>query len=652
MSRADLFAEVLEGRHADLLEDDVALLSVVGRLQASAPAAAGARPGFRAELRSRLLDEAAIAAEAPRDNVVRIDSRFTKSWSRRHRGLIALGGVAAGIVSIAGVSVAASHSLPGSPFYSVKRGTESVQFALAGSDEARGKLELGFARTRLHEIDRLTQHGAAFGIAPTTGPQAAGGDTVLAESTSSKVVGLFADMDSEAAKGSFLLARSFRNHPRPGPMRAVQQFAMDQARGLTQIQSRLDGPALTKAHHSLAWAKTVVAQSTAVLASCTPTTCPPSSAVGLHGPLDPDTAPGAPQPVISPAPSASPAAPVRTAPIPATTPPVPSLAPVPSAAPSGAPSAAPSAPAVAPVAPVDPTGAPTAAPTGDPAQPTDPAPPTTDPAPPTTDPAPPTTDPAPPTTDPAPPTTDPAPPTTDPAPPTTDPAPPTTDPAPPTTDPAPPTTDPAPPTTTEPAPPTTTEPAPPTTDPAPPTTTEPAPPTTEPAPPTTAPPTTDPAPPTTAPPTTEPAPPTTEPAPSEAPVTPTPTATDQPTPEPTSTAATTTDAPTVLLVDAPPTEAPPTEAPPTDTPSADTPPAATDDQTSPSVQPVDSPPSAAPVDATPPTDNPPATDPGVVTGSSPTRTTSKAVAAAHALVSSPARAGPVSQHSPAPPDSG
>ncbi len=89
---------------------------------------------------------------------------------------------------------------------------------------------------------------------------------MLAESTSSKVVGLFADMDSEAAKGSFLLARSFRDNPRPGPMLAVQKFAMSQAAGLAEIKGRLDGTALNKATKSLAWAKTVVAQSTAVLA--------------------------------------------------------------------------------------------------------------------------------------------------------------------------------------------------------------------------------------------------------------------------------------------------------------------------------------------------------------------------------------------------
>jgi hypothetical protein len=59
------------------------------------------------------------------------------------------------VTSVAGVGVAAARSLPGNPFYDVKRATENVQLWLASGPAAKGERHLEFARTRLAEARAL-----------------------------------------------------------------------------------------------------------------------------------------------------------------------------------------------------------------------------------------------------------------------------------------------------------------------------------------------------------------------------------------------------------------------------------------------------------------------------------------------------------------
>lgn len=67
--------------------------------------------------------------------------------------------VLTGVVALAvlggGVEVAAQRSLPGQPFYGLKRATESVQLHLSGGATAQAEQRLDQARTRLAEIKAL-----------------------------------------------------------------------------------------------------------------------------------------------------------------------------------------------------------------------------------------------------------------------------------------------------------------------------------------------------------------------------------------------------------------------------------------------------------------------------------------------------------------
>jgi hypothetical protein len=61
-------------------------------------------------------------------------------------------GLSAAAVAASGVGVAAHRSLPGEPFYAVKRATESVQLHLAGGGVSGAKERLAIAHTRMAEI--------------------------------------------------------------------------------------------------------------------------------------------------------------------------------------------------------------------------------------------------------------------------------------------------------------------------------------------------------------------------------------------------------------------------------------------------------------------------------------------------------------------
>lgn len=104
---------------------------------------AGARapePGF-----ARVFEERLRAA--------RVVRRIEPRRQSRGPGLATLA-AAACIVLVAGVLFSASRSLPGDALYGVKRASETAQVGLA-SGPAEARLRLGFAQTRLEEVEGL-----------------------------------------------------------------------------------------------------------------------------------------------------------------------------------------------------------------------------------------------------------------------------------------------------------------------------------------------------------------------------------------------------------------------------------------------------------------------------------------------------------------
>lgn len=107
----------------------------------------------RLAMRQRLVAAANLqAAELPTPGIT---ARAKSAGHRVTRRTSALVGSVAIITSFSGVGVAAAHSLPGSPFYDLKRATEKVQLWLASGAAAKGERHLDFARERLDEAQAL-----------------------------------------------------------------------------------------------------------------------------------------------------------------------------------------------------------------------------------------------------------------------------------------------------------------------------------------------------------------------------------------------------------------------------------------------------------------------------------------------------------------
>jgi hypothetical protein len=274
---------------------------------AQAPSTAP-RAEFRDALRSRLVAVATVQAAqaAATPLAVRAAPRL-----RRQQGLAVAAGAMASVVVVAGVAVAGSRSLPGDPFYGVKRGTEALELATAGSAFDKGSRHLEFAAARLREVRGLTLGRDRALAMSGTGPQAAGSgyDVALDGSLDRRVRDTLADMDSETRLGNALLTAASRDLHRDTGLLLLARFAGQQARDLHALLPDLPARTRPRAQASLALVSTVGAQADRLLTTGTcATVCPTAPA-----PATPGTT-GSPRPTGSPAATASsPAAvPART----------------------------------------------------------------------------------------------------------------------------------------------------------------------------------------------------------------------------------------------------------------------------------------------------------------------------------------------------
>lgn len=109
------------------------------------------RPGFRSDLRSRLLAQVGPIAQA---------RRSTPWWALRIPRF-ALAGVAAVAMLFGGTGLAAAGSLPGEPLFELKRAAEEVVLALAFDDDTRIQRLAGQASARLAELRRADGPGTS-----------------------------------------------------------------------------------------------------------------------------------------------------------------------------------------------------------------------------------------------------------------------------------------------------------------------------------------------------------------------------------------------------------------------------------------------------------------------------------------------------------
>ncbi|HEX6967936.1 MAG TPA: DUF5667 domain-containing protein [Micromonosporaceae bacterium] len=220
--RAERLAELLDGvdhRHHAVADKQLADLAALGQRIATIPPPGEIDPGFRTDLRAMLMATAAREGIGATAKTSDVDGRRTVDHSPRSRRArartIVIAGVAAGAITVSGISAASENSLPGDALYGMKRTTERAQLALASGDE-RGQLHLELARTRLFEA-QASQHD------PKT------------------VTALLDDMDTQTEAATKVLGTAAMERRDTRPLDTLATFAAEQRRQLTALRDATEG---------------------------------------------------------------------------------------------------------------------------------------------------------------------------------------------------------------------------------------------------------------------------------------------------------------------------------------------------------------------------------------------------------------------------
>jgi hypothetical protein len=301
--RAEQFAQLLDGDASQpalvATRNDPHLAPLIELATALRSVPLGPTPDFRSTLRQRLVAvaavqgvgevslPAAVRAPAATPSLPRRINEWAEGWRVRPR-FIAATAAASAVVLVGGVGLAGSRSLPGQPLYGVKRGTERVQLAMAGSTEAKGERHLQFARTRLHEVAAMVKSPEAISVRPAHGPLVASG--ALGGSLSARVISTLHDMDAETTAGTKDLTTAFARSHDSHPLNVLATFAAKQQNSLNAVLPALPADAAARAAASLALIQRVDTRAHALLTapSCT-AAC--SSGATVPGPA-PTPAPG------------------------------------------------------------------------------------------------------------------------------------------------------------------------------------------------------------------------------------------------------------------------------------------------------------------------------------------------------------------------
>ncbi|MET0526566.1 MAG: DUF5667 domain-containing protein [Nocardioides sp.] len=256
--RAEEFEAVVDGSStprmltgaSDTRYDD--LLVLVGALRAVPQPQA--RPEFVAELRERLLAEAATlpAREATETERLRLRTpdpgKVRKPREPRERRLaVAMGGLAL-VGATATLSVAAQGALPGDVLYPLKRGIESAHAGLSIGDEGKGNTLLASASTRLDEVTRLGEIGAREH------------ETEIAETLD--------DFTAQSSEASDLLLRSYADERDDQTVTELRTFAAASMRSLSDLDGRVPESAQDEYVHAVTTLVRIDDEATLACPSC------------------------------------------------------------------------------------------------------------------------------------------------------------------------------------------------------------------------------------------------------------------------------------------------------------------------------------------------------------------------------------------------
>jgi hypothetical protein len=283
-------------------------------------------PAFRAATRARLVAMAAVRSPAPEP--VTGFKRFLAAGAEdvtpprwRTRLTAGLAGAALTVTAAASLVALSSGARPGDVLYGLKRGTEQTELALAG--DSRGQTLLGFASTRLDELETLVDESP--GALPAGGGAGGAGRTLLAAGADPElVISTLETMDDQTTEGTAWLTDRAVTTRSAGPLDDLAVWAAAQTDGLTALAPELPDAAGAAVSHALALLSDVSARTDGLQEALT---CPTGPAVSAADELGP-----APAPCVPAAPKATTSGPETGVPdtgssTPATTPAVPATPP-------------------------------------------------------------------------------------------------------------------------------------------------------------------------------------------------------------------------------------------------------------------------------------------------------------------------------------
>lgn len=349
-ARAETFAHAVDHgpRHSSRLSDDPELLEaveLVGRLRTAG--AVAPRPEFSAELRHRLLEQAAARAattptvvrstpDSEDDPPPREDDASVTDIRHRHGRRIRLVASTAALVLLGGgigSAAAAQQAMPGDTLYGMKRSIENVSTNVSVGDDSRGRRDLEHAMTRLSEVRSLIEGG---------------GDVATIDGT-------LGEFSMQARKGVSRLVASYQQDGDASSITAITTFITGARQAIGELAPKLPPESLKAAVEALATIEQLAQHTNLACPKCDkPVPAKPPAGQNRIAspntePNDPATDEGPTAPATKPTPGAQQPTPVPSKKVPNTTiveekatPPPSTLATPPGSKPSSTPTRTPS----------------------------------------------------------------------------------------------------------------------------------------------------------------------------------------------------------------------------------------------------------------------------------------------------------------------
>ena len=229
---------LLDGQRAGSPATAADLADLVTLARSLTPRSHRPEPGFRADLRARLVAEAAAREPATDRPVpgapvspvspvlsappVRPVPRQRATARTRYRQAVAAVTLTA-VVAGAGAAAASTRALPGDPLYGLKRSIEQVELTLARGDVGHGRELLEQADARLGEAEAL----------------AAGSDSSSPQ-TRARISQALADMSVAVSAGAGDLVGAYRDTGDEEPMLVLDRAVAEQQERLDDLMQLLD----------------------------------------------------------------------------------------------------------------------------------------------------------------------------------------------------------------------------------------------------------------------------------------------------------------------------------------------------------------------------------------------------------------------------